>query len=126
MIAFEVAEPPPYARELLRESALANVDDDRDLRVVGVLAQRQVGHHGNQRRREVVHAVVAEVLERADRVRLPGAGHAGDDEEVGVAGATGGAARRLDRGVASQVAPVLEILVAVVERMVGRLAVAEA
>ena len=75
-------QPPPDRRKLANEPALAHVDDDGDLGLVGVLAQRQVGQHRNQRRRQVVDAVVAEILERADRVRLAGAGHAGDDQEV--------------------------------------------
>ena len=58
------------ARKLANEPALAHVDDHCDLLGVGVLAQRQVGQHRDERRRQVVDAVVAEIFERANRVRL--------------------------------------------------------
>ena len=76
-----LAQLPEHLRERRQESALAHVDDDRDLVDVAAGAQRQLRQRRNQRRRQVVDAEVAEILERADRLRLARAGQAGEDDE---------------------------------------------
>ena len=53
----------------------------RHLRDVAVAAQRQLGQGRNQLRRQVVDAEVAEVLERADRLRLARPRQPGQDDE---------------------------------------------
>ena len=68
-------------RERREEVAFAHVDDDRDLLDVAAGAQRQLRQRRNQRRRQVVDAEVAEILERADRLRLSRAGQPGQDDE---------------------------------------------
>ena len=74
-------QPPEDRRELRQEAALAHVDDDRDLVDVAAGAQRQLRQRRNERRRQVVDAEVAEVLERADRLRLAGPGQPGQHDE---------------------------------------------
>ena len=68
-------------RERRQEVAFAHVDDDRDLLDVAAAAQRQLRQRRNQRRRQVVDAEVAEILERADRLRLARSGQPGEDDE---------------------------------------------
>ena len=92
-----------HARELLEQRALAHVDDDRRLLDLRVRPQRQLGERRQQRDRQVVDAEVGEILERAHRLRLAGAGQAGqDDEAVRRAGGDSrrGRPRRLPRRVA--------------------------
>ncbi len=71
-----------HARELLEQRALAHVDHHRGLLDLGVRPQRQLGERRQQRDRQVVDAEVGEVLERAHRLRLAGAGQAGEDDEA--------------------------------------------
>ena len=72
---------PEDLRERRQEAALADVDDDRDLLDVAAGAQRQLRQRRNQRRRQVVDAEVAEILERADRLRLARSRQPGEDDE---------------------------------------------
>ena len=75
-------------------------------------AQRQLRQRRDQRGRQVVDAEVAEILERADRLRLPRPGQAGQDDErlrprraaarVALAGAA--CAGRLRRGAPGLIA----------------------
>ena len=91
-------------RERRQEVAFAHVDDDRDLVDVAA-AHRQLGQRRDQRRRQVVDAEVAEILERADRLRLSRSREPGQDDErrrVGLA-ATGSRALR-----SSDASPVLQ------------------
>jgi hypothetical protein len=55
------------AREVADESRLAHVHDHRHA-VVFALAFAQLGQHRQQRHRQIVDAVVAEVLEGANRL----------------------------------------------------------
>src|SRR5688572_26456699 len=88
---FQLAIDP---REFLDEAALPDVDDDGHLRQAGLFVRRQLGHGRNQLRRQVIDAEVAEVFERADRLRLARPGQAGqDDEAPGLAGRTSLASR---------------------------------
>ena len=108
---------PVDARKLRQEAALAHVDDDRHLVEARILARRQLGHRRNQLRRQVVDAEVAEVLERADRLRLARARQAGQDDEAARAARRRLAAALcfglgpLDPSPSSHVAPVLDVLV---------------
>ena len=72
-----------HARELLEQRALAHVDDDGGLLDLGAGPQRQLREGRHQRDRQVVDAEVAEVLERADRLRLARARQPGQDDERG-------------------------------------------
>ena len=74
-------QPLEDLRERRQEVALAHVDDDGDLADVAAGAERQLRERRDQRRRQVVDAEVAEILERADRLRLAGARQAGEDDE---------------------------------------------
>ena len=71
-------EDPGKRRE---EIALTDVNDDGDLLDVAAAPQRQGRHCRNQRRRQVVDAEVAEILERADGLRLAGPGEPGEHDE---------------------------------------------
>src|SRR5678815_5617584 len=73
-------------RELLDESSLAHVDDDRHFVESGIIPQRQLGKRRQHLRREIVDAEIAEVLERAYRVRLSRPGEPGKNDEPAVAG----------------------------------------
>ena len=75
---------PQLAEDLRKrrdEAALPHVDDDRDLLDLAAGAQRQLGERGDERGRQVVDAEVAEILERADRLRLARARQSGEDDE---------------------------------------------
>ena len=72
---------PEDLRKRRQEVALADVDDDRDLLDVAAGAQRQLRQRRNERRRQVVDAEVAEILERANRLRLARPRQAGQDDE---------------------------------------------
>ena len=76
-----VLQPPVDARKLLEQPAFADVDDDRGARDLAAGAQRQLGEHRQQRDRQVVDAEVAEVLERANRLRLARTRQAGEHDE---------------------------------------------
>ena len=68
--------------ELLEVLAAAHVADDGDPVDLAALAAEQVDQRRHQLRRQVVDAEPAGVLERVHRLRLPGAGQAGDDHEL--------------------------------------------
>ena len=72
---------PQDARELAEEAALADVDDDAPPSAARRLRGATARQRRDQLRRQVVDAEVAEVLERANRLRLAGAGQAGEDDE---------------------------------------------
>ena len=74
-------QPAEDHRKLREEVALAHVDDDGHLVDVAAGAHRQLGERGDQRRRQVVDAEVAEVLERANRLRLARPGKAREHDE---------------------------------------------
>jgi hypothetical protein len=76
------AQPRVHGRERREETLLADVDHHRHAGQGFVRAMQRV-QFGQQRHRQVVDAVVAEILDRVNRLRLAGAGEAGDDEEVG-------------------------------------------
>ena len=76
-----LAQPPEDLRERRQEAALADVDDDRDLLDVAAGAQRQLRQRRDQRGRQVVDAEVAEILQRANRLRLARSGQTGEDDE---------------------------------------------
>ena len=74
-------ELPVDPRELVQHLPFADVDDNRRARDLGAGSQRQLGEHRQQRDRQVVDAEIAEVLERADRLRLAGTREAGQHHE---------------------------------------------
>ena len=85
-----VLERGEDATDLAEERANAHVDAERDARDAAVLAERD--GVGRERGRQVVDAEEAEVLERVERGRAPGAGEAGDDDDHRLA-RLGGASR---------------------------------
>jgi hypothetical protein len=66
----------------LEERAGADVDDDRDRLVVAATLVDQLDDLAQQRRRQVVDDVVAEVLELLGGRAAAGAGHPGDDHDL--------------------------------------------
>src|SRR4051812_28051406 len=70
------------SRELTQEPSLAHVDDDRHLVERGIVPRHQLRHGRNQLRRQVVDTEVAEILEGADGLGLPGPRQAGEDDET--------------------------------------------
>ena len=54
----------------------AHIDDTRD---VGAAAVTQIGKLRQEGRRQIIHAVVAQVLKNTEGLRLSGAGDAGND-----------------------------------------------
>ena len=70
-------------------------------------ARRQLRHRRNELRRQVVDAEVAEIFERADRLRLPGPGESRQDDESPRAPTRPPAARH---GTAPPVARVTRVL----------------
>ena len=72
------------ARQLGERRAAAGIDRDRDPLVAGVA--EEVDRLAEQRRRQVVDAVEARVLEDVQRDALAGAGEAADDDELHDAG----------------------------------------
>ena len=99
--AFQLAV---HLRELVEHLAFADVDHDRGARDFVAGAQRQLGEHRQERHRQVVDAEVAEVLERADRLRLAGAGEAGEDDEARGDGRARRPPRRVSRSPRSRAA----------------------
>ena len=77
----QLAQAAEDFRKRRQESPFAHVDHDRDLFDIAARVQRQLGQRGNERRRKVVDAEVAEVFERANRLRFAGAGQAREDDE---------------------------------------------
>ncbi len=75
-----------HERRNLRDvvaAAIARIEADADVLERRVLAQQQlVDERAKQRRRDVVDAVEAEILERVQRDALAGAGQAADDHEA--------------------------------------------
>ena len=81
-------QPRADLRERRQEAALADVHDNRDLRRARrLLARDSSASVGNQLGRQVVDAEVAEILERANRLRLPRTRQPGEDDEAPVAAA---------------------------------------
>src|SRR5262249_5272331 len=76
-----LSQPPKDFRERRQEPALPDVDDDRDLLDLRPGPQRQLRQRRDERRRQVVDAEVAEVLELANRLRFPRPGPAGQEDE---------------------------------------------
>ncbi len=76
------AQPGEGRRERREEPPLADVDHDRDPGQ-GLLFAVQRVQVRQQRQRQVVDAVVAQVLDGVDGLRLPRARQPGDDQEVG-------------------------------------------
>ncbi len=74
-------ELPPHARKLAEETALADVDDQRHFRQDRAFTARQRGERRHELRGEIVDAEVAEVLQRANRLRLAGARESGEHDE---------------------------------------------
>ena len=70
----------------LEERAGADVDHDRDRLLDAAALVDQPDHVAQQARRQVVDDVEAEVLELLGGGAAPGAGHAGDDDQLAVAG----------------------------------------
>ena len=68
-------QPPVDGRETGQLTALPDIDDHRGPPALAAL-EAQVGERRNQRHGQVVHAEIAEVFERAQRVGLPRAGEA--------------------------------------------------
>jgi len=66
----------------LRNPPLAHVDDDCHALECGVVAAGELGERRDQLRGQIVDAEVAQVLEGANRVRLPGSRKAGHDDEA--------------------------------------------
>ena len=72
-----------HARELLEQDVPSRTSmTTAAFSISRVRPHRQLGERRQQRDRQVVDAEVAEVLERAHRLRLAGAGQAGEDDEA--------------------------------------------
>ena len=75
----EVFEDGPQGLEVV---APAHVGDDGGALDLGALVHEELDERADHLRRQVVDAEVARVLEDVHRRRLPGAGVAGDDDQV--------------------------------------------
>ena len=129
-IALQLAEDLRKRRE---EPALADVDDDRDLRRSPPARRDSFASVGIERRRQVVDAEVAEVLERANRLRLAGARQPGEHDEPAARPLCGAARRvrgagslRLLRAAPARATPAPRRAVSVLARVIAlRLAAAD-
>ena len=68
-------------RKRRQEAALAHVDDDGDFLDVSAGTLRQLRERRDERGRQVVDAEVAEIFQRADRLRLSRTGQPGQHDE---------------------------------------------
>ena len=76
---FHAPQLPVRLRELREKILFPDVHDDGDAR--DAFAPHEIGERRNERRRNVVDAEVAEILERPDRLRFPRARQAGQHDE---------------------------------------------
>ena len=90
----DALQAPVRARQFVQHLALAHVNDDRRARHLAAGPQRQLREHREQRHRQIVHAEVPEVLERADRLGFARPREPREDDEArGDGGARGAPCR---------------------------------
>ena len=73
---------PQHLHQLIKKLTAADIHDQRDFIHPASGLLTQFGEFGNQSRRQIVNAKIAEILHKSHNLGLAGSRHAGNDDET--------------------------------------------